>query len=125
MLRVAYDLCGGFSGTSSTVPSLCMKYTAGAQYADISWATPQLVHLDLSKSSAFEVELKARSKQCQWYRFMRFMEKLERFLRLTTTTLNTMHMTSNGIETHQWIKTGQPSRSFAFQTPEAVDTEDA
>lgn len=54
-----HDLWGGFSGTISTVPLSCMKYMAGLQYADMSCATPQLVQLDSSRSSAVAVVLKA------------------------------------------------------------------
>ena len=62
-----YALKGGFSGTSSMVPSSPMKYRGGAQYADLSWATPQLVHFDLSKSS--EVDFGEKAKKTNQYSF--------------------------------------------------------
>lgn len=58
-----YDLCGGFSGTTSNWPLSCIKYIAGVQYADMSSATPQLVQFDFKRSSEVEVALKANKKR--------------------------------------------------------------
>lgn len=65
---VTYDLCGGFSGTTSTVPSSCWKYRAGVQYADLSSSTPQLVHFELRRSSELDVGLNALPPliECTW-----------------------------------------------------------
>jgi len=57
---MAYDLWGGFSGTTChELSSVFMKYSAGVQYAEWSCFTPQLTHLDFNRSSAVEVKLKA------------------------------------------------------------------